>query len=451
MFVARDYLQSAEMGGFGILGSVKDLSRFLKRPFVRNVATMAGGAAGAQAITMVFAPIVTRLYGPEAFGVQGMFLSLVSILATVAALAYPIAIVLPSNASEARALMRLSMFVSVLIATGLTFILLGFSTPIVELLHYQAIESFLLLLPLVVVLSAWLQVTEQWLIRQERFSALARVSIFQSLAVNAAKAGLGLMSATASMLVAVTTVGFALNAGMNAIAGRQFDSNDRRARVEKVSLLKTAAEHRDFPLYRAPEMLLAAVSASLPILILAGAFGPATAGFYALARSVLYLPVSLVGNSVAQVFYPRFNQQKQNGAPLLPLFLRAVGVLSLLGFPIFAAIVILGPWMFSLAFGSEWAQAGDYARWLSLWLFFMLVNRPCIGVTSVLGMQKSFLVQGLLALVLRFAGLWIGWRVFASDVWAVALFSAGGGIAALLLIGLVAYKISRLENSTTGA
>lgn len=437
--------------GIGISGPVKGLRSLLARPFVRNVVTMAGGAAGAQAITMVFAPIITRLYGPEAFGVQGMFLSLVSILATVAALAYPIAIVLPSSASEARALMRLSMLVSVLIATGLTFILLGFSKPIVEVLHYQAIEPFLLVLPLVVVLSAWLQVTEQWLIRQERFSALARVSIVQSLAVNAARAGFGLISATASMLVTITTVGFALNAGMNAAAGRQASSGDRQAPVEKVSLLGMASEHRDFPLYRAPEMLLAAVSASLPILILAGAFGPATAGFYALARSVLYLPVSLVGNSVAQVFYPRFNQRKQNGAPLLPLFLRAVGVLSLIGLPIFAAIVILGPWAFSLVFGGEWTQAGQYARWLSLWLFFMLVNRPCIGVTSVLGMQRSFLVQGVLALALRFAGLWIGWRIFDNDVWAVALFSAGGGIASLFLVGLVAYKIERTENPAAGA
>lgn len=424
---------------------MKDLGRFLARPFVRNVVTMAGGAAGAQAITMVFAPVITRLYGPEAFGVQGMFLSLVSILATIAALAYPIAIVLPSAQSEARALMRLSMLVSVLIATGLTFILLAVSKPIVELLHYQAIEPFLFALPLVVVLSAWLQVTEQWLIRHEQFSQLARVSIVQSLLVNAARAGLGLISATAAMLVAVTTVGFALNAGMNAAAGRKAISGSDRDLGEKVSLRRMAVDHSDFPLYRAPEMLLAAVSASLPILVLAGAFGPATAGFYALARSVLYMPVSLIGNSVSHVFYPRFNRQLQDKAPLLPLFLRAVGVLALVGLPIFAAIALVGPWAFSVIFGSEWEQAGHYARWLGVWLFFMLVSRPCIGVSSVLNLQKSFLVQGVLALCLRFAGLWVGWRIFGDDVWAVALFSVGGGIAALVLTVHVAYRIIAKE------
>jgi O-antigen/teichoic acid export membrane protein len=85
----------------------------------------------------------------------------------------------------------------------------------------------------------------------------------------------------------------------------------------------------------------------------------------------------LVGNSVAQVFYPRFNRQMQAGAPLLPLFLQAIGALALIGLPIFTAMAVLGPWAFSLAFGGEWVQAGHYARWLSLWLFFMLVNRAC--------------------------------------------------------------------------
>jgi hypothetical protein len=43
------------------------ISRTYKSKFVRNVAVVASGTAGAQAITMAFSPIITRLYGPEAF------------------------------------------------------------------------------------------------------------------------------------------------------------------------------------------------------------------------------------------------------------------------------------------------------------------------------------------------------------------------------------------------
>lgn len=82
----------------------------LDRPSVRHVMTVATGTAAAQAISMAFAPLITRFHGPEAFGLQSLFLSIVALLATLAALSYPIAIVLPRsdsrNVLEARCLVR---------------------------------------------------------------------------------------------------------------------------------------------------------------------------------------------------------------------------------------------------------------------------------------------------------------------------------------------------------
>jgi len=52
---------------------VQILDQALSSKFVRNVAIVATGTAGAQAITMAFSPINTRLYGPEAFGILGTF------------------------------------------------------------------------------------------------------------------------------------------------------------------------------------------------------------------------------------------------------------------------------------------------------------------------------------------------------------------------------------------
>lgn len=56
--------------------------------FVRNVATLAAGTAAAQAIAMVFSPIITRLYGPEAFGLLAIFTSVVGLLSAGVALSY---------------------------------------------------------------------------------------------------------------------------------------------------------------------------------------------------------------------------------------------------------------------------------------------------------------------------------------------------------------------------
>ncbi|UCZ56541.1 hypothetical protein LGV61_12545 [Desulfurispirillum indicum] len=41
------------------------LTKLYNSKFIRNVAIVASGTAAAQAITMAFAPIITRIYGPE--------------------------------------------------------------------------------------------------------------------------------------------------------------------------------------------------------------------------------------------------------------------------------------------------------------------------------------------------------------------------------------------------
>lgn len=73
------------------------IKKMTKSRFVRNVAIMATGAAGAQLITVIASPFITRIYGPEAFGIMGTFTALTNIIIPIAALTYPIAIVLPKR------------------------------------------------------------------------------------------------------------------------------------------------------------------------------------------------------------------------------------------------------------------------------------------------------------------------------------------------------------------
>src|SRR5699024_3409882 len=92
------------------------LIKLIKKPFVRNVIIIATGTAGAQAISVVLSPIITRMYGPEAFGVMGTFTAMTRIIIPVAALAYPIAIVLPKNNQDAKGLIRLSLIITTIIS-----------------------------------------------------------------------------------------------------------------------------------------------------------------------------------------------------------------------------------------------------------------------------------------------------------------------------------------------
>ncbi|MCI0590960.1 MAG: oligosaccharide flippase family protein, partial [Gammaproteobacteria bacterium] len=197
-------------------------------------------------------------------------------------------------------------------------------------------------------------------------------------------------------------------------------------------------------LYRTPQIFINAVSQSLPVLMLASFFGPAQAGFYAIGRAVLGVPSTLIGQSVGDVFYPRIAEAAHNGENLTRLILKATLALAVAGFAPFAIVVAFGPWLFGYVFGAEWVTAGEYARWLALWMFFMFLNNPSVNALPILSAQGFHLIFTIFTIATRVIMLAAGYYVFDSDLVAVALFGASGAIINILLIGIIHIKIVSL-------
>ena len=83
-------------------------------------------------------------------------MALVAVLVPVATLAYPIAIVLPRDNADARALVRLCLLISssVMLLALVLFHLVGKS--ILSIAGAENIARFSLLIPLVMLFAAWL-------------------------------------------------------------------------------------------------------------------------------------------------------------------------------------------------------------------------------------------------------------------------------------------------------
>lgn len=401
--------------------------------FVRSVAVVASGTAGAQAITMAFAPLITRLYGPEAYGVQGTFMAILSVAAPIGALAYPIPVVLPRRDEEALGLLRLSAYISVFIATVMAVGLWLGGDVVISLLEIESVGKFIYLLPVAILFAAWMQMAQQWLIRKKAFGVIARSALANAGVLNSVKTLAGFVHPIGAVLVVLATLGNALHTLLMLIGIRQRTTIDRSKppEVSKLSVIELARRHRDFPLYRAPQNMINAASQSLPVLMLAAFFGPSTAGFYTLSKMVMGIPSSLVGKAVSDVFYPRITEAAYNGENLSKHILRATGALTAIGIVPFAIVIFFGPLMFGLVFGAEWSVAGEYARWLSLFFFFNLINKPSVATVPVLGIQRGFLFYEIISTGGKVAGLLLGFYWLRSDIWAVALFS---------IIGIIAYS-----------
>lgn len=425
------------------------LLAFSRSPFVRNVAAVASGTAAAQAISMVFAPLITRLYGPEAYGIQGVFVSIVGVLGTVAAMSYPIAIVLPKSDADASSIARLSLYIGLTMSVLVTVILFFLGQEIFALLNAQAISFLTYLIPVAMFISVLSRVVSHWLIRKKAFSLIAKVAVWQSLYINTIKAGLGFVQPTAAVLVVTNAFGGLLTATLM-LLGLRKESREINADASITgppsSVKAVASQHSDFPLLRTPQELLNVVSQSLPVVMLAAYFGPSAVGFYSIASAVLAIPAGLIGASVMQVFYPRINEAIRSGDDAKALIVKATAGLALTGALPFVAVMIAGPFLFSFVFGSEWKSAGVYGQWLAPWLFFQYINKPAVSAIPALKLQGGLLVYELFSTGTKFLALYLGYVVVGSDVVAIALFSIFGVVAYAWLILWVIFHSGKMTS-----
>lgn len=424
------------------------INQVIKSPFVKNVTIMASGAAGAQVVILLLSPVITRLYGPEAFGIMGAFTAMMNIIVPIAALTYPIAIILPKKDQDARGLIRLSLVITFIISLLTLIVLLLFHKQIITFFNLKEISSYLFLIPFVVVFSGLMQVAEQWLIRTKQFVINAKVTFYQSLVINGGKTVIGFVHPTATVLVILTVLGNGLRALLMILFAKKVSGKVKKVSNEdNKGLWRLAKEYYDFPIYRAPETFINAISQGLPVLMLTAFFGPASAGFYTIGRTTLSIPGRLIGKSVGDVFYPRVTEAVNNKENVTQIIKKATMLLGLIGVIPFGAVILFGPYLFSFVFGSDWIIAGEYARWIALWTYVGFMNRPSVRSLPVLNAQRFHLFYTILMLVTRIAALAFGYYIFESDLVAVAFFGICG---AMLNVGLILFTL-RISKKRSGS
>lgn len=428
-----------------VISSKYTLKKILKKGFVRNVVTLATGAAFAQIITIALSPLITRLYGPEAFGLLGTFNSLVIIVSTIAALTYPLAIVIPKEDSQAKTLFKLSLLVGAILSIITTIIILFFGKQISVVFNVENLFPYLFLIPFILFFSAGRQAAEQWLIRKKQFKITARISIIQSIVLNISKVIGGLINPIGAVLIFIATFGHAFYMGMLMWSSKEAYTGRKVTRTNNYKKLITIAKSfSEFPIYRSPQVLIAAITQSMPVLVLAATFGPIAAGFYTLSMTVLALPSQLIGKAVGDVFYPRIAEAVQNKENLNAILKKATISLGIVGMIPFGTIIVFGPSLFDIIFGGEWIKAGEYASWVSLWSYTLFISNPSIKALSVISAQKFYLLFTILNILIRGSFLLVGGLIFDNDVLAIALYSVSGALLSVMLILMTNYKCSKI-------
>ena len=152
------------------------------------------------------------------------------------------------------------------------------------------------------------------------------------------------------------------------------------------------------------------------------------------------LPILLIGKTVGDVFYKRLSEQvdKKRFAEAKLLYMQATGLLVLLGVIPLIIVLLWAPALFAFVFGDNWAKAGTYAQWLSVWTFFILINAPSLKMIIVLKKQKISLLINAISTPLRVLALLLGGMYF-KDEWLTLLLFVVVSILHNVVIILLAY------------
>jgi len=371
---------------FRLISTAKQI---LRGKFGRSVFIVAGGTASAQLINSILSPIITRIYNPEEFGVLAGYISIVGLLSIV-------------GEEQAINVLALSLFVlSIVSASSLLFVVF-FGSRLEKIFGSSIPYEYSLLIPLGLFTSSLYGIMRQWSLRRKDFKTLARTQITQSIFGNAVKLGLGILSLGPIGLILGTVVGSSM--GVSSLA-RPVIVKDRHllSQIDIKKIRICAKRYVKFPIFSFPGEFLYAAGNNLPVLFIGGLFGQETLGYYALANSIVRLPLYLIGESVAQVFYAELARiGKRDPVGTKNMALNLMKKLSIIGLIPVLLLLPFGPFLFSFVFGEGWHLSGVYARIISFAVYANFIIAPVGRIMEVFERQGiGFLLNCLrLAMVL---------------------------------------------------
>lgn len=409
-------------------------SKLFSSAVFRRIGVLSLAVGVGQLITIGATPLLSRIYDPHEFGIYGVISSVALLLGNISALRYDLAIVLATKQVEAVALAWLCAILIALSAAlplvvwviALTFHSVGLDSSLTDYINY---------LPLVtvqVISVGIFLIGSQWATRAMKFRPQATYQLTRAIAVVIGQSALGFLIGGATGLLVGQIVGFFLAGGwlIYSSLGPNINMLSRRPSISKIQMV--ARKYKRFPIYVAPQELIASSSQSILMGVLAYYFGAGVVGFYWMSQRIMQQPSNFMGQAVRQVLIQHLFRRRAENLPIVPHIQKMTLALTIFALSFTIPVITFGPTLFSIILGSEWHQAGEFAQWVSVWVVGLMFNLPSWCALHALGKQRQMLIWDAMT---------VGAQTAAMAV--AGLFgSATGAVAAYALVG-ASFFVSR--------
>ena len=402
-------------------------NRILKSRFLKDLSILMVGSVLSQAIPLLVSPILTRIYTPGEFGIFASYMAFISIGSTFVTGRYQSAIILPKSDEIARYLAATSFFLALFSSV---LLLVGF-------MFFSNIKNYFYFIPFGIFLFAFYDILIQWLNRKEQYKQMTINRAIQAISISSTQVLIGVIKKISLGLVISDIVGRVVSIIII------FKKTTKEMIITRPSFNKfiaIAKKYKKFPKYLMPSSLLNNFSYQLPYIMIPIIFSPTVGGFYFLVFRAIMSPISLISNSITEIFKNkatqeiRKNNSCKNTYKKLFLFLLIVGIVPTILLLFFAQNI------FVFVFGSEWKEAGLYAQIFSPVFLLNLISSPLSFIFIIREKLKLNLIIQFLFCFLIVASLVFSFFIKNTLV-LISLLSASSCFIYIIQI-VISYRLS---------
>ena len=347
--------------------------------------TVLAGAAGAQVLPLLVAPLLTRMCTPEDMGDFSVWLGVITVTSTAATLRLEAAMVLDHDKQQQGVCFSVVAYCATLLSLMLTLLLAAASA--LDLQAVRDLSGFeLLTIGVGTWTTAYTQTMLAYATSHNLFGKAAQAKVLRAAVVAVSQCVLLRAGLDGTALVAGQLIG--LLAGLWA-AERLLAPPAPRIKLSLGTEQRNyLVRHQAFWRFSLPSSLLNTVVGQLPLFMIGMHHGALAAGLFALTQRVLSAPSAFVATSVLEVFKRESVHEFESVGNCRDIYRATFKALSLLALTPSLILFLFAPQLFSWVFGLAWRPAGEFARILAPLCFLNFIASPLSYVFFVAGKQK---------------------------------------------------------------
>lgn len=380
--------------------------------FVKNFSKLTAGTASAQIVSIITVPILTRLYGVEAYGIQAVYNSVVSMFCILATGRYETAILLPKDDKKSFSVCCLVVLLSLFMSICWCFGYMVLKDTMIKFFGYGEVFDWLQWLPFTVMAISLSVVVTHWLNRMRDYRVMAMTGMLISI-----------INFSAGSIYAILYPGDNFGLYFNTFMGqlvvgiigifycykRKYFS---KAWISFSMLLHVAKKYINVPKYMVGGNILNDLSTKLPVFLLQGIFGDLVVGYYAMSVKLLGMPLQLITSAVGNVFLRDAVDEWNNKGNCERSFKKTYYLLGVLGIIPSILIFIFSKDLFVIFLGENWYMAGVYCVYLIPMYFIKFIFSPLSNVLVIANKQNIFFYLQFCRLAVVYLFMQVGYRLF---------------------------------------